>query len=150
MKFQPYSLHAFLPKKFHTCSLYPFLPIIFQTSFPYPIQFSYLFSLTILTNITPSTSPWPIPSRCLCVICSKSTVPPNNGWRMILLHKLLATWSQKKASLKDCKHLTQMIDSLCNTYMFLFYLLSSHAWEPHLPQDMCYNLRGASSNFFFF
>ena len=75
---------------------------------------------TVFRNVqflldTSGLSPWDFANWRIVQKIDNSPVPPNNGWRMSLLLKLLATRSEKKASLEDCKQITLMIDSLCNT-----------------------------------
>ena len=64
---------------------------------------------------TAGLSPWDFSNWRIMKNIENSPVPPNNGWMMSLLLKLLATRSRKKAALEDCEMTIQMIDSLCNT-----------------------------------
>ena len=60
-------------------------------------------------------SPWDFSNWKIMQKIENSPVPPNNGWRLSLLKKLLATRSRKKAELENCDDLSKMIDSLCTT-----------------------------------
>ena len=104
---------------------------------------------TVFRNVqflleTSGLSPWDFANWRIVQKIDNSPVPHNNGWRMSLLLKLLATRSEKKASLEDCKHLTLMIDSLCNTQMLTFSPLIGLLENPHYLK-ICSRMRGASS-----
>ena len=57
-------------------------------------------------------SPWDFASWRILQKIENSPVPANNEWRLTLL---LSYCSEKTASSEDCDHITQMIESLCNT-----------------------------------
>ena len=60
-------------------------------------------------------NPWDSTGHQIGLKIESSRVPPNNEWRMTLLKKLLATRMLKSFDLEDTKHISVMIDSLCNT-----------------------------------
>ena len=60
-------------------------------------------------------SPWNFSNWRILKKIENAMVPPNNEWRMTFLMKLLSTRLQKSSLLEDTSHLTEMIDSLCNT-----------------------------------
>ena len=60
-------------------------------------------------------SPWDFSSWRVVQKIENAPIPPGNEWRITLLVKLLNQRRQKSASLEDTRHLTLMINSLCDT-----------------------------------